>query len=145
MMFSAMDGYALKPYVGVGPIDLLMPRADVHRVFGKPRRVSAERETFLNGFFVDFNAEGRVEFIELAPSARFRGLFHGVCLHELPAVEAVTFVSRYGEYDANHPEFGYSYIFVDLQLSLWRGTLDRRFEAVGVAIDGYFTPCKKDH
>jgi len=138
-----MDTYAIKPHVGVGPIDLLMSRADVHRVLGKPRRVSAERETFLDGFFVDFDAEGRVEFIELAQGARFRGLFHGVCLHELPAEEAVAFVSRYGEYDANHLELGYSYIFVDLQLSLWRGTLDRRFEAVGVAVDGYFAPRKK--
>jgi hypothetical protein len=30
-----------------------------------------------------------------------------------------------------------------LQPSLWRGTLDERFEAVEVAVDGYFAPNKK--
>ena len=98
---------------------------------------------------VDFNKEDQVEFIELAKSEEFRGVFEGKCLHDLPADEAVAFVSQFGTYDTNDRELGYSYIFTDLQLSLWRGTIaepdqpeedpdGRYFEAVGIAVDGYF-------
>ena len=100
---------------------------------------------------VDFNGEGRVEFIELAKSQQFRAIFEGECLHEIPADEAVRHVSKYGQYDRNDPEPGYSYVFLDLQLSLWRGTMPtadqapddpdgRYFEAVGIAVGGYFQP-----
>jgi hypothetical protein len=140
---NAMESYDVKPHMGVGPIELLMPRAEVHRIFGDPKWVRHEREAFLEGFFVDFDPAGHVELIELGKSRHFRALFHGVCLHEVPAEEAVSFVSRYGEYDINHPELGYSYVFPDLQLSLWRGTKDRSFEAIGVAVDGYFKPHNK--
>jgi hypothetical protein len=108
---------------------------------------------FLDGFMVDFNKEDRVEFIELAKSEQFRGVFEGRCLHDLPADEAVAFVSQFGTYDPNNRELRYSYIFLDLQLSLWRGTIvepgqpdddpdGRYFEAVGIAVDGYFADIK---
>lgn len=140
-----MVTYDIEPHVGVGPIKLSMSHGEVRRLFGEPRAVIDGREFYFDGFFIDFDSAGQVEFIELAESRHFRALFRGACLHELPAEEAVQLVSRYGEYDRNDPEPGYSYIFVDLQLSLWRGTTDRRFEAVGVAVDGYFTAKKKQN
>ena len=123
---------------------------EARQVFGKPDDpVRCSREGFLDGFFVNFDSAGRIEIIELAKSPLFRATFHGECLHELPAKEAVTFVSQYGHFDDTDKELGYSYVFLDLQLSLWRGTrpepnqaLDdpdgRHFEAVGIAIPGYF-------
>ena len=146
-----MQTFDIKPHIGVGPIELLMSRADVRRHFGEPQWVMAEREAFLDGFFVDFDPAGRVEFIELGRSRRFCALFHGACLHEILAGEAVKQVSQFGEYDRNHPELGYSYIFPGLQMSLWRGTVPaadqrpetadgRYFEAIGIAVDGYFQP-----
>jgi hypothetical protein len=139
------------PHHGVGPIRLGMTRSEVHEQLGEPEHVSRDRsrEGFLSGFMVDFNLEDKAEFIELAKSNRFRALFEGKCLHELPADEAVAFVSRFGRYNEDGRTLGYQYIFLDLQLSLWRGTVadpeqpendpdGRYFEAVGVAEDGYF-------
>ena len=145
-----MIEYDVVPHKGVGPISLGMSRDEVHAEFGKPEFASHDnREGFHKGFLVDYNAAGRVEFIELAKSQQFRALFNGVCLHELLADDAVAFVQRYGQYNENDPELGHSYCFLDLQLSLWRPTIPaagqslndddgRYFHAVGIAEAGYF-------
>ncbi len=147
-----MRDFTIVPHHGVGPIRLGMTRSQVHEQFGKPEFVTRDgsREGFLGGFMVDFDQEDRVEFIELAKSENFRGVFEGKCLHELPADDAVAVVSRFGTYDETVRDLGYSYIFPDLQLSLWRGTIadpdqpdddhqGRCFEAVGIAVDDYFS------
>jgi hypothetical protein len=70
-------------------------------------------------------------------------------LHEITADEAVSLVSRFDNYDATNRELGYSYIFLKLQMSLWRGTMPendqdeddpdgRFFAAIGIAVSGYF-------
>lgn len=141
--------FAIIPHHGVGPIHLGMIRSAVHAQFGEPEFVTRDRtrEAFLRGFLVDFDKEDHVEFIELAKSMHFRAVFEGKCLHDLPADDAVAFVSQFAAYDANRRELGHMYIFPALQLSLWRGTVadpdderqGRYFEAVGVAVDGYFS------
>lgn len=144
-----MRRFQIQPGVGVGPVKLGMTRQEVHDAFGEPESSYDEREGFLGGFFVDFDRTGRVEFIELANSVQFEALFEGKCLHQIPANEAVRLVSRFDKHDETNREIGYSYIFLDLQLSLWRGTMPQQdqedddndgrfFEAVGVAIPGYF-------
>lgn len=146
---TAMREFQILPHKGVGPIKLGMTREEVHAIFGEPQFSHGLREQFLDGFMVDFSEENRVEFIELAKSQQFRAILEGKCLHEIPAHEVIRHVSKYGEYDRNDPELGYSYVFVDLQLSLWRGVIPtanqepddsvgRYFEAVGIAEDGYF-------
>ena len=98
---------------------------------------------------VDFDDSGGIEFIELARSPMFKATFHGTCLHEVPAEEALDLVCQFDKYDESNWELGYSYIFIGLQMSLWRGTLPtpeqqsndpegRHFEAVGVAVEDYF-------
>ena len=148
---SVMIEYEIVPHVGVEPIRFGMTREEVHAEFGLPEFTSRDnREEFMNGFMVDFNAGGAVEFIELAKSYQFRALFNNRCLHELLADEAVAFVRQYDHYKEDDPELGYSYLFLDLQLSLWRPTVPetaqplddpdgRYFYAVGLAKDGYFT------
>ncbi len=144
-----MQEFQILPHKGVGPIRLGMSRREVHEVFGEPQFSHNNREGFLDGFMVDFTQDEKVEFIELAKSQQFRAIFEDKCLHEILADEAVAHVSRFGTYDQNHWELGYSYLFVDLQLSLWRGTMPeedqspddpdgRFFEAVGIAEQGYF-------
>ena len=149
-----MVEFQIQPHIGVGPVRLGASREQVHAALGNPASAQGNREMFLDGFFVDYDDSGMVEFIQLARSSRFRGVFHGVCLHEVSAEQALEAVSHVDSYDLTDPELGYSYIFLDLQLSLWRGTRPepeqpstdpdgRHFEAVGVAINGYFQPrCK---
>lgn len=144
-----MQEFQILPHKGVGLIRLGMSRKEVHEIFREPQFSHNKREMFLDGFMVDFNQDEKVEFIELAKSQQFRAIFEGKCLHEIPADEAVAYVSRFGTYDQNDRELGYSYVFIDLQLSLWRGTVPEKdqppddpdgrfFEAVGIAEQGYF-------
>lgn len=138
--------FEITPHVGVGPVKLGMPIHDVEAVMGKPEHVHDSRHGYLSGFMVDFDNQGKVEFIELANSKMFQATFNGKNLHNLTAAEAVDYVSQFDSYDRDDPEVGYSYIFKKLQLSLWRGVMPedetdedgKYFETVGVAIDGYF-------
>jgi hypothetical protein len=145
-----MRDFNIIPHVGIGPVRIGMSRAEVHSALGEPEHCAPNgRECFLSGFMVDFNENGLVEFIEIASSNRFRGVFRGKCLHELPAEEALAHVSQFDEFDRNDPELGYSYTFVGLQMALWRGTMPdpgqdikdadgRHFESISVAENGYF-------
>ena len=144
-----MKTYEIKPHVGVGPIYLGMSRAAVQSALGPPEHVAGARHAYLQGLFVDFAGDGRVEFIELANSPQFSVRFEGVCLHDARAEDAVAHVARFAALELNGSEPGYSYIFPELALSLWRGTQPeaeqdendpdgRRFEAVGIGARGYF-------
>jgi len=141
--------FQIEPGIGVGPVKLGMSKDAVHAALGIPKSSRDGREGFLDGFFVDFDDAGFVEFIELAKSGDFTALFEGVSLHDLAADEAVQFVSRFDQFSNNNREHGYSFIFPKLQMSLWRGTIPeedqdendpdgRYFEAIGVAVSGYF-------
>ena len=145
-----MIEFEIKPLVGVGPVLLGSSRAQVRAVLGEPSSPSREnREMYFDGFFVDYDKAGNVELIELARSECYRATFHGTALHEVPAEQAISIVCAYDSYDQNDSELGYSYVFLSLQLSLWRGTVSetdqpandtdgRYFEAIGVAVSGYF-------
>jgi hypothetical protein len=145
-----MQSFQIQPGIGVGPVKLGMTRQEVHDALGKPDWSRDEREGFLGGFFVDFDQSGRVEFIELAKSKQFKALFEHKCLHEVPADDAILFVSKFDKFDETNRELGHTYIFLKLQMSLWRGTMPededdsdgRFFEAIGIAIPGYFEACK---
>jgi hypothetical protein len=149
---GAVRVFEIRPHAGVGPVLLGMTRAEVHAALGPPDRTTRDnRESFLGGFFVDFAPDGRVELIELAVSPHFRAVFNGVWLHGIVAEDAVGVVSRHARYDETNPELGYTYVFRDLDMSLWRGTLPetgqaaddddgRYFEAVAIGITGYFSP-----
>ncbi len=145
-----MIEFAIEPLVGVGPIRLGSSRAQVHAILGAPVKPPRDkREMYFDGFFVDYDEAGDVQFIELARSDVYRATFLGIALHEVPAERAIALVSSLDSYDPNDPEPGYSYTFLRLQLSLWRGTVPdldqsaddpdgRHFEAIGVARPGYF-------
>ena len=55
-------------------------------------------------------------------------------------------MKRFAEYDPDDPEVGYSYIYPDLDLSVWRSTMPegqeddegRFFRSVGVGRAGYY-------
>lgn len=138
--------FEIEPHIGVGPIKLGMSRADVHAILGVPEYTHNEREGFLSGLMVDYDDNDCVEFIELANSNRFVAYFQDLPVHSTAADEIVSFLSQFTEYDKNDPELGRSFIFKDLQFSLWRSVLPEKdddldgrfFEAVGIAAKGYF-------
>lgn len=141
-----MLNFEIIPHEGVGPVKFGMKAHEVEAVMGKPEDIQDNRHYYLSGFMVDFNTSGKVEFIELADSPKFQAKYHGRNLHKLKSDEALNYVSQFDTFDTDDPELGYSYIFKNLQLSLWRGTLPEDefdedgayFEAVGIASDNYF-------
>jgi hypothetical protein len=146
---ESVEDFDIIPHQGVGPIRLGMSRADVHEHFGKPDHVDDAREWFLDGFAVDFDSSGVVEFIELAESTRFKALFNGQSLHELDADDAVALVVADAPFDEDDPELGYTYVFPKMQMSLWRPMIPdteqspddpdgRHFQAIGLGRKGYF-------
>lgn len=148
-----MREFTIEPLVGVGPITFGMTRNEAKAALarmGQRKAVARSRNTdcyFRNAFQVSYDRDDRVEFIETAQSTAFQVLFHGKTLHDLPAEEAVQFVSQFAKYDRKRPEQGYTYVFPNLQLSLWRAVLPsadgddsagRHFEAIGIGKKGYF-------
>src|SRR6266851_1498364 len=124
-----MMKFPIDPLVGVGPIKFGQTRREVQAILaglGEPKAELRSPNTdcfFKNAFQVSYDDENRVEFIEAADSDEFQLLFGGESLHQMPTHEAVLFVSQFADYDRNDPEKGYSYVFPDLQLSLWRAVL----------------------
>jgi hypothetical protein len=144
-----MKTFDIVPHRGIGPITFGMTRDEVRDILGPPEHTQDERDWFLKGFGVDFDDTAVVEFIELANSPEFVGLYRGKSLHEMDADDAVAFVALDSPFDQDLPDLGHSYVFPELQLSLWRPTVPapgqspddpdgRRFHAVGVARVGYF-------
>jgi len=145
-----MTSFEILPLIGVGPVRFGMTRDGVHSLLGRPKTTrGSRRESFLGGFYVDYDDVGTVEFIEMASSDQFSLSYQGICLHRVTADEAVKFISRFDQFDESHPEHGYTFMFPKLQLSLWRGTVPEAeqepddmdghyFEAVGIGRLGYF-------
>jgi len=141
-----MRTFEIIPHKGVGPVKFGMEVHEVEAVIGKPKYTHANRYDYLSGFMVDFDESGKVAFLELANSPKFQATYRGANLHSMKADDAIKFMSQFDTYDANNPEIGYSYLFKNLQLSLWRGTMPENdfdedgiyFEAVGIGADNYF-------
>jgi hypothetical protein len=144
-----MKTFDINRKIGVGPIRLGMTRDEVRQHLGQPDGDDDEREWYLDDMAIDFDSSGKVIFIELAESDNYKATLNGKCLHDLPASDAVAHVTAIAPYNENDPELGYTYVFPDLQLSLWRPVIPddeqdaddpngRRFESVGVGGDGYF-------
>jgi hypothetical protein len=146
MSTDATMVFTITPLASIGPIKFGMKRQDVHAVLGAPSAAHSNREYFLDGLMVSFDADDCVEFVELARSEKFVATYRGVNLHELPADDAVNFICQDAAFDKDDPELGYSYVFPALQFSLWRGTLPEsfndedgvRFETIGLGKSGYF-------
>jgi hypothetical protein len=136
----------IEPMRGVGPVKLNMSKEQVHAALGIPEFSHGNREGFLSGLMVNFSPEGNVEFIELAKSEKYVALLNGIDVHATPALELVELISSRTAFDNADPELGYSYIFKDIQLSLWRSSMPesssdsegRYFESVGIGVPGYF-------
>ena len=154
-MDDRLTVYEVVPHVGVGPVYLGMTRDEVRRVMPGPyeafRKVpDAQHETdaFLSsGFQVFYGGELPVaEYIELSRESGFRAVYRGIDVFATPADEVVAHVCRDAAFDSADWELGYSYIFPDLDLGLWRPVLPesaadsegREFSTIGVGVLGYY-------
>lgn len=121
--------YEVEPHVGVGPVRLGMSRDEVRRImpgpvdsFRKGPDALYETDGFHNCAFQVFYGGDTptVEYIELSADAEFSAVYRGMNVFGTEAKDLVAHISRVAEYDATEPEMDYSYIFPELELSLWR-------------------------
>jgi hypothetical protein len=154
-----MKAFEIRPLIGIGPVRFGMTRHEVRKVLGKPRDTRAAHTFasiefpdadyfFENSFQITYDTQGTVDFIELATDDRFVGTYEGVDLLRMDANEAVDRVARNAAIDESDSEYPTSYVFPDLEMSLWReclpeddpdGIEGRRFKAVGLGRVGYFS------
>jgi hypothetical protein len=143
-----MLSYEVIPGVGVGPVRLGMTRAQVRagmsqepERFRKSPGDSYHVDAFHQAAFQVFYAgdEPRVEYIELSRGQEFNTVYRGVEVFSMSAQDLVAMVSRDARVDDSDPELD-SYIFPDLELSLWRpDEEDRGFSTIGIGIRGYYS------
>ena len=143
-----METFAAIPLKGLGPVALGMTRAEVYDVLGPPpatfrKAASAAHPTDAwheNAFQVFYEgAEPTVAYIEAADSPEFDVNLFGYSVFREPADALAAAVSLVSPADTADPEYGCSFIFRDLSLSLWRPLADQTaFSTVGVGRPGYY-------
>jgi hypothetical protein len=150
-----MPDYTVQPFVGVGPVRLDMTRDEVRRAMPEPSKPfrkgpTSRHETdafHQNAFQVFYAGEPpTAEYIELSRGSVVRAFYRDLDVFATPADEVVAYISRDAAFDQTDREIPYSYIFRDLQLSLWRPTIPesdtdpdgRYFSTIGIGKRGYY-------
>lgn len=139
-----MITFSVEPLVGVGPVRLGMSRQETRDAIDAPV-VSFEKgplsasptDAFLeNAFQVFYDKDDRAEFIEVSRNGPFMVLYQGISVFETTADEFLEAVSRDTNYDKDRPEQGYSFVFPEVGLSLWRQSLPEDEEDDEYDMDG---------
>ena len=100
-----------------------------------------------NGFQVFFDANERVEFIELCKERWFGCTLFGLPILRTPASDVISELSSRFAFDPTRREFGYMFIFTRIELGLWRPVIPksdkdrsgRFFATVGIGVSGYYS------
>ena len=117
-------------------------------VFRKTPDSKWEVDAFHGGAFQVFygGVVPRVVYIELSSGPDIEAEISGHGVFTTPADELVTILRDLAPFDASDPELGYSYVFPDLDLAVWRPVVPedaedeggRYFSTIGVGVAGYF-------
>lgn len=145
-----MKVYEVEPLKGIGAIGLGMDRQDARKVMPETPDVSGARDHVDNyhdgGMQVFYDKHDKVEFIELLRGSGFTAVTHGVDVFSHSAKEVLDVITEVSEYNQDDLEVGYSYVFPDLELSLWRPNIPedgeeegKYFSTIGIGVQGYYS------
>lgn len=147
--------FDVEPLLGIGQARLGMSRDELRAAMkavpitfqkGEGDRWGTDA-FFENGFQVFYAGdEPRVEYIELSRHAGLSPFFDGIDVFATPAAELVMRLDQKCRYDRDDWELGYSYVFRNWELALWRPVVPegpndgegRYFSTIGVGVRGYF-------
>lgn len=144
--------FELLPLIGAGSLRFGMTRSEVRKVMGEEpvtfaRSLGSEpTDAFVNGGVqVNYDVGGQADFIETGCVMGLEVVLAGLDVFAADA-ETVVRVLAADHALATSNEPGYSFVFPDVGVSLWRSTVPasdddsdgRRFDSVGVARAGYF-------
>jgi hypothetical protein len=147
-----MPVYTLQTHQGVGPIQFGMRRAEVRGAMNLP--VEAFHKTgdspLVDAYFdsclqVFYDEADTVEYIELSRNGPVRAIYNNLDVFATTAEQVVEHIAQHAAFDASDPELGYSYIFPDLDLCVWRphlpedGLEGQYFATIGIGKPGYYS------
>ncbi|NWJ48967.1 MAG: hypothetical protein HXX08_24160 [Chloroflexi bacterium] len=124
--------YELIPSVGIGPVRFGMTHQEVYEAMGtKPSTTlprgkavgEEERSSFHlhNCFAVHYSTENStVEFIEVSSDCDIDVFYKDIDFFNTEVEELLVLLTKETPYDEDDPELGYSFIFPELELSLYR-------------------------
>jgi hypothetical protein len=143
--------YEVEPLKGIGEIRLGMARADVRKAMPETPDVSGSRNHVDNyhdgGLQVFYDRNDKVEFIEMLRGSGLSAVTQGVDVFAHTAKEVLDIITNITEYNQDDLEVGYSYVFADLELSLWRPNIPKSdleedgkyFSTIGIGVQGYYS------
>ena len=143
-----MISYEVIPLERIGPVHLGMSRDTVQSVLGECRsflKTPASvhpTDAWYNGNFQVYygGSQAVVECIEVSNNLEFLVSYMAIPVFDTPALGLVERIEQISRADQLDPEFGCSYIFPALELSLWRPTIeDYVFSTIGIGQLGYFS------
>jgi hypothetical protein len=99
-----------------------------------------------NGLAIEYSAEGKGVFIQVSKDSGLNPVYKDKSIFGTKARDLVHYISLYADYDPDDEELGYSFIFPDLELSLWRPVIPvsdddtdgQFFETIGIGQKGYW-------
>ncbi len=146
-----MKTYEVVPLEGIGEVKLGMSREEVRQIMGPNPDTSGARNQVDNyhggGFQIFYSKEGTVEFVELLRDSGFEAEAKGINVFEKSAQEVLDVICSYSDFNQDDLEVGYSYVFPDIELSLWRPHIPENdedqegkcFSTVGIGVSGYYS------
>jgi len=103
-------------------------------------------DAYLDSCFQVFYDEAyTVEYIELSRNGPLTAIYNDLDVFATTAEQVVQHIGQHAAFDASDPELGYSYIFPDLDLSVWRphlpedGPDGQYFATIGIGKPGYYS------
>ena len=98
-------------------------------------------------FQIFFDEEEKIELIEISRDENIKAIFMGKNVLEVAASDLIKEISQYFVIDESDKEFGYSFIFPEIELNFWRPIIPENetdedgkyFSTVGIGRKGYFS------
>jgi hypothetical protein len=155
-----MTIYEVRPLRGVGPVLFGMSREEIRSAMGVPTK--AYRKTgactlidayHRGGFQVFYDEHDRVEYIELSPlDDSFTPVYKGTEVFKMKMGDLTNLISQDAPFDPEDPELGYTYVFPQLEIGVWRPVVPeddndpevQHFSAIGVGKRGYYSSGYRD-
>lgn len=171
-IFDSMQ-FDLIPHTGAGAIHLGMTRQQVRLILGEPETASmksifnygefsidvpAKDGYFGNELQIHFDNQDKTEYIEFSGrNAKQTEVFvYGIDVFKTPAPVLIKKISEVSnaEYDSEDDEIPYSYIFPEIDLSVWRQVIPdcdeqrqevpesdqgKYFWTIGIGSKGYYS------
>ena len=148
-----MQEITVKPLESVLNVKLGETKENVIKIIGQPSASFEQTDHYQNQtpmFSIDYDKNQKVEYINISNpnSKNIKVSFKQIDLFNSVAREVISKLEKHNlTPDPKDPEFGYSFIFLNNELSLWRPTQPeaecdedgKYFECIGIGIKGYYS------